>query len=490
LAKLALEEDAPDKLVPIVADKALKARRFRRQAEVLLLKASADDRHVYTVLLRTPSDSGAHGINIQDSSTLFHMDREYVRAVIDKITNAVDAGLVRRFETRAAAVAPAAVPDPIPGGAAPGGDIAPAAAVPAAAAPVSRVAPSLAPGAAPVPALPDPQPPPIPPAREWNPAQLLPDAAGDLPPTENVEKLIRDVGEVMFRLFMPDQMRSYLSLNPSSLTITTNDLELPWELMHDDTWDDDGSGESGGFLCLRRPVARMPMGRAFPRKPNEITAHTKLRFLLVHADPTGNLPAAKREIEQIRDGLNARWNRPEAEQIEITVLEGAGATGQALNEALLSGTYDVIHFAGHAAFDEQNPDLSGLVLTGSEVFYSQKIQRLLEGRPLVFLNACETGRSANEANAQSVGQYFWRPAEGLASAFLYGGALGCVGSLWPIFDGPAAQFAINFYNEVLEGQMIGEAMRLARISLKKEHPETITWASFVLYGDPTFRLVR
>ena len=36
--------------------------------------------------------------------------------------------------------------------------------------------------------------------------------------------------------------------------------------------------------------------------------------------------------------------------------------------------------------------------------------------------------------------------------------------------------------------MIGEAMRLARIEIKKKDP--ITWAAFVLYGDPTFRLVE
>jgi hypothetical protein len=38
--------------------------------------------------------------------------------------------------------------------------------------------------------------------------------------------------------------------------------------------------------------------------------------------------------------------------------------------------------------------------------------------------------------------------------------------------------------------MIGEAMRVARRTSKRDHPDSITWASFVLYGDPTFRLVR
>ena len=63
----------------------------------------------------------------------------------------------------------------------------------------------------------------------------------------------------MYRLFMPEQMRRYIADNPCSLTITTNDLELPWELM---------CYQRGRFLCLDRPVACMPMGGRFPPPSN------------------------------------------------------------------------------------------------------------------------------------------------------------------------------------------------------------------------------
>ena len=85
--------------------------------------------------------------------------------------------------------------------------------------------------------------------------------------------------------------------------------------------------------------------------------------------------------------------------------------------------------------------------------------------------------------------YFQQPAEGLASAFIYGGARGCIGALWPVYDRPAAQFAVQFYSRVLEGHMIGEAMRLARRQIRQEYPNQITWAAYMLYGDPTYRLV-
>jgi CHAT domain-containing protein len=190
-------------------------------------------------------------------------------------------------------------------------------------------------------------------------------------------------------------------------------------------------------------------------------------------------------VKRIREGLEKDWR----EQIEIDVLDREDAQGRKLNEVLRAGTYDVIHYAGHAAFDEKQPDLSGLLLHDKEVFFAQKIRRLLEGRPLVFLNACQSGRTANEKAPQEVEQYLQKPAEGLASSFIYGGALGCIGALWPIYDRPAAEFAVDFYGKVLEGYMIGEAMRRARISIRDRYANQITWAAFVLYGDPTFRLV-
>lgn len=74
---------------------------------------------------------------------------------------------------------------------------------------------------------------------------------------------------------------------------------------------------------------------------------------------------------------------------------------------------------------------------------------------------------------------------------MYGGAVGVFGSLWPIFDGPAAAFAIEFYSEVLDGQSIGEAMRRARVRIKAgpDYPNHIPWAAYVLSGDSRVPLV-
>jgi CHAT domain len=306
---------------------------------------------------------------------------------------------------------------------------------------------------------------------------LLLDKESDLESTgSDLTDQIRDVGDLMYRLFVPDPVQRLLADSACSFTITTNDLELPWELMHD--------GED--FLCVQRPVGRMPMGRAFPRRARwHERIRNRLRFLLIYADPHGDLGKAKVEVESVERALKDKWK----DRIEIQLLMGSGVTGRAMNDALRGGGFDVIHYAGHAAFEAQNPELSGLLLHDDEVFFAQKIQSLVEGQPLVFLNACESSRTANEQDVQTTG-YLAEPAEGLAAAFVYGGALGCIGALWPVYDQGAADFAVEFYNRLLEGNLVGEALRLARAEIRRQRPEEITWASYVLYGDPTFRLAR
>jgi CHAT domain-containing protein len=434
-AQLEERKDEPERLAAEITQKTGAARPFAPQADLTLLRSPlVDQGYEYTVLLRTPSESGTQGTNIQGSSMLVDQDRQLMIDTIDQVTSAINLALARQFESRSHQA-------------------------PEEGAPITEQADLYA-MVGPEDGI-----------RLLSPVEL-----GDEPMARlRVNDLTRDVGDLMYRLFLPEQMQRYLRDTPCSLTITTNDLELPWELM----WHGDQ------FFCLERPVARMPMGQAFPREATPPSrAGKKLRFLLI-ADPTGNLPSAGQEVQRIREGLEVDWNG----QIEIDVLDGEDAQVRRLNEVLRAGTYDVIHYAGHAVFDYEDPDLSGLLLHDKGVFFAQSIRRLLEGRPLVFLNACQSGRTASETGPQAVQQYLQRPVEGLASSFIDGGALGCIGAVWPIYDRPAAEFAIDFYGHVLEGYMIGEAMRRTRIAIRDRYPNNITWAAFTLYGHPTSQLV-
>jgi hypothetical protein len=434
-----------------------RARLRLRHAELLLLRAPLGVERKfekYTLLLRTPAEPGAHGVYVRGGSTLVCKDRAFVFQAIDKLTQVLREGALRK-----AAVSPPEAPiDPQP-------EMAPAAAPSEPAEPAAgESAPDALRGFKPIP----------PRARELS------------------EGTISDLGDLLFKLFLPEEMQEFLSDTPCSLTLTTNDLELPWELMR----------IGGQALCLDRCIGRMPMGNRFPRRhlPQRFI-NPKVRFLLVCADDNGKLPGARAETDRIHSALLQMQSERTAAPglgipIEVDVLASPQATGSALTEKLRFERYNVIHFAGHASFDEQEPDQSGLLLDGGEMFLAQKIRRLLIGRPMVFLNACNSAQVRNQADAasdqgkpaDSLKTYLQGAAEGLAASFLYGGALGCIGSLWPVYDEPAAEFAIAFYRNVLDGHVIGEAVRMARVDIKSRFPEHATWATFVLYGNPTFRL--
>jgi hypothetical protein len=297
---------------------------------------------------------------------------------------------------------------------------------------------------------------------------------------------LRALGDFMFRMIIPAEVQAYLRREKWSFSITTNDLELPWELICYDGPDQADSPNEGRFLCLERSVSRMPLGQIFPTTSYRRTAGSgrKRRMLLIHSDPKGTLPAATTEIDTIAKDL--------ANELEFERVNPEQATNDYLNNILTSSTaFDFIHYAGHALFDKVHTEESGLQLKDS-ILPARKIRLLNKGSSLVFLNACESGTVASENQPQKA-CYLLRdpePVVGLASAFVYSGAVGCVGSLWPVYDEPAARLAVSFYRHVLAGEPTGEALRLARNETRGAFPRQITWAAYVLYGDPTFRLTE
>jgi hypothetical protein len=450
LAELDKKGDLCQQLIERISDRRNTVQDVARQSELLLLQSPLDvkRRIHYTALLRTPSEDGAHGVNFRETSTLSESDRKTIGDSFSQFTRPIAEGLARYLRDKDQDPPHYGDKDQDPPPAAPAAEV---------------VGPGPGDDSGGVRKFVLGQPP-----------------AGEIH-TSPIDQL-KDIGDLMYRLIVPDQMQDYLRNNKSSLVVTTNDLELPWELMH--------LGHE--FLCLDRPVARMPMGAAIPRQPRGLAPTSdKVRFLLIYSDPYDNLQHAKREVEMIDHDLK----KDMGDEVDITLLKKELIKGAELNRILRRGEFQVIHYAGHATFDREDADLSGLLLPDSDVYFAQKIRRLLEGNPLVFLNACESGATANERSQAGptrgyLASYLQKPAEGLASAFIYGGALGCIGTLWPVYDGPAARFAVQFYLKVLEGHTLGEAVRLARDENRKEFPKYITWASFVLYGDPRFRLPR
>lgn len=105
-------------------------------------------------------------------------------------------------------------------------------------------------------------------------------------------------------------------------------------------------------------------------------------------------------------------------------------------------------------------DVTGLDLTATD---------------LVVLSACETGLGEVK---RGEGVY------GLRRSFILAGAKTIVMSLWSVEDDSTRTLMIDFYQRIKRGVPKSEALREAKLALRKTFPHPFFWGPFICQGDP------
>ena len=269
----------------------------------------------------------------------------------------------------------------------------------------------------------------------------------------------RQRGSVLYRTLVPPELRAQLAQLAGPLLVATSLYTIPWELFFD--------GEE--FWGLRYAIGRrILMDRAVPPiVPGEV--HERPRALIVGADPRGDLPFVREEVERICDALSR--------VADVTLVSGPLATFEAVT-GHLGQRFDLIHFCGHVVTDPTGAP--ALLLADQKLVSATVIEPNLTGHPVVVLNGCASVRGASAAGVDQWEERF----SSVAYGFLFGGAMAVVGTLCEVSDRRAATLADEFYRRVLAHVPVGEALRCARERLRTEHPSSPAWLSFVLYGNP------
>ncbi len=287
------------------------------------------------------------------------------------------------------------------------------------------------------------------------------------------EPVFQLLGQLLFRQLMPVAIGEQVRGLDEPLTILTQDATLPWEILHDQS----------DFLALRLCVARQLLvyGGMAPYIVGSHAAEEPDGFAaLVVADPTDDLPGARQEGEALAELFRARG--------DCDLLVGRAATWEKIQFSLLARPYSVIHYCGHIDYDFRERR-SAIRLPDGRLS-ADEILRAFRGRPVVFLNACysDVGFSGSAA-ARATGGL--APTQSFAHAFLLGNALGqaaaVVGAQWKIPDEPemaGQEFACFFYQRLLAGTAIGEALRTSRHMARDRQWGPRVWGPYVLYGDP------
>ena len=156
------------------------------------------------------------------------------------------------------------------------------------------------------------------------------------------------------------------------------------------------------------------------------------------------------------------------------------ATGSNLNK------FRILHFATHGFVNDENPELSGIVLSlvnkqGKPVRGYLRMHELFNldyPADLVVLSACETGLGKDIQGEGLVG---------LTRGLMYAGAERLVVSLWQVDDKGTAAFMEEFYKQMLQnGKSANEALRATQLKMWKHEEKWRNpnyWAAFSFLGE-------
>lgn len=290
------------------------------------------------------------------------------------------------------------------------------------------------------------------------------------PESPHFARELRSVGEQLYRLLLPPAVRAELAEVSGPVLVETPLVGIPWDLLHD---GDD-------FLGLKLALGVRPHVREQYDVASPPPAPGPPRVLLIGSDPRGDLcpdPEGESSIDLEIRRLAARLRHT----TDLHVLNRHQAEFHAVASFLGEG-FDVVHYCGHVV---RAPDGEPALLLADEVFLKASfIQSVVQGRPLVFVSGCASGRDLARAPEPRWG----RLLGGVADGFLLGGARAVVATHCNVHDLVAPQLAEEFYVALLEGHGVGEALRSARAGVRSRHPESSVWLSFALIGNPTLRL--
>ncbi|HWL70214.1 MAG TPA: CHAT domain-containing protein, partial [Geminicoccus sp.] len=304
----------------------------------------------------------------------------------------------------------------------------------------------------------------------------------------------------LFELLWPVRLKEFSEDDRNLRLILDEDsARFPWELMDDRRpWTSDGRLPDSGNrepAAVRSGVVRQLVQTRF----REYVATSRgSRKALVIGDPRGRpesgfaeLPGARREAEAVAD-LLARTH-------DVTPLIGDDVLPEHVVMHLFAEAWEVIHIAAHgvvrepiAQKDGAKPELTGVVLGGGVVLGPSILAQLSVSPELFFLNCCHLGHVDPDAEkeARVLSARGQRPelAASVAVELIKNGVRGVVAAGWAVDDDAAEQFAITFYQRMLEGDEFGSATQKARHKAYEVSPTGTTWGAYQCYGEPDMRL--
>ena len=280
------------------------------------------------------------------------------------------------------------------------------------------------------------------------------------------------VSQALFEMLVPNRLKEYApELTRLVLMVDENSARYPWELLHD------RMGRHNRPLAVDTGLIRqLELDDYRP-----VVVQSDQQTALVVANPITtkypSLAGAEAEGQQVAEALKG---------LRVEVKEHIHSTGAAIRRDLYTGSYRILHLAGHGVHRYQTYDMpapvNGMIIGDDDFLTPAEIGQLRPVPELVFLNCCHLGRT--DIGRTDV------VAANLAVEFIKIGVRAVIAAGWTVDDQAASTFATQFYQQFLDGVAFGEAVRVAREVTFQNHEHVNTWGAYQCYGDPGYRFTN
>lgn len=269
-------------------------------------------------------------------------------------------------------------------------------------------------------------------------------------------------GQALYKQILPKPLRRFLQGLPEgvdSLMIVAEESAIPWELM---------CAEDGGFLSHR-----FSMTRWLPKSPAAPTSLAIRRLACVAA---GEVAKPSLEGPSLEGRFLIELGR--RHKIDCTLLENPKRSQ--IDDLLGRERIDLLHVGGHGESESRRPIQDGVRLAYDERlraldFFDPSLLAWAKHRPLLFMNACHTGRS----------RIGFAALEGWAAAAVRQAEVGAfIAPQWSVRDHRSRIFSEKVYTALARGESLGAAVRGARRVLwlgEMKAPESF---AYTVYGHP------
>jgi tetratricopeptide (TPR) repeat protein len=204
-------------------------------------------------------------------------------------------------------------------------------------------------------------------------------------------------------------------------------------------------------------IAKMPVSFGLDL-PSASALGDDAKVALLVGDPTGDLPWAAAEVEEVARALGPEW--------DVHELVGPAATSAEVRRLIPTAT--LFHYAGHAVFSGRGGWTSELPLAENTSLGIEDILAFTKAPRWVVLSGCDAAMLASEAPFESMG---------LAHAFLLAGSSTVIAPVREVNDERAAGLVVGLYEAWDGSGDLAAALQRAQAN-PNSGSSSADWASF------------